>query len=136
MARREGEGRVESNGTGSACLGFERTMWAAADKLRGSMDAAEYKHVVLGLVFLKYISDAFQEHHAPLVSNYPDEAEDKDSCSAEGVFWVPKEPHYWEDRHVTPLAGLAVEVWGQRIQIAVRIRTTVLFMLNESNNEL
>jgi type I restriction enzyme M protein len=58
------------------------------------MDAAEYKHVVLGLVFLKYISDAFQEHHATLVKSYPDEAEDKDSYSAEGVFWVPKEARW------------------------------------------
>ena len=44
-----------------ASLGFEQTLWQAADKLRGHMDAAEYKHVVLGLIFLKYISDAFQE---------------------------------------------------------------------------
>ena len=94
MARRKGGQASESNGNGGANLGFERTMWAAADKLRGSMDAAEYKHVVLGLVFLKYISDAFQEHHATLAKSYPDEAEDKDSYSAEGVFWVPKEARW------------------------------------------
>ncbi len=94
MARRKELQGVESNGNGGANLGFERTLWAAADKLRGSMDAAEYKHVVLGLVFLKYISDAFQEHHATLVKSYPDEAEDKDSYSAEGVFWVPKEARW------------------------------------------
>jgi len=46
-----------------ANLGFEEKLWQAADKLRGHMDAAEYKHVVLGLVFLKYISDAFEEHY-------------------------------------------------------------------------
>ena len=49
-----------------AVLGFEETLWRAADKLRGHMDAAEYKHVVLGLIFLKYISDAFQEHYNKL----------------------------------------------------------------------
>jgi type I restriction enzyme M protein len=51
------------NGNGTA-LGFEATLWATADKLRGNLDAAEYKHVVLGLIFLKYISDAFEERHA------------------------------------------------------------------------
>ncbi len=49
-----------------AILGFEATLWQAADKLRNNMDAAEYKHVVLGLVFLKYISDAFEERHRAL----------------------------------------------------------------------
>jgi type I restriction enzyme M protein len=57
-----------SNGNG-ANLGFEEKLWAAADKLRGHMDAAEYKHVVLGLVFLKYISDAFQELHDSLAAD-------------------------------------------------------------------
>ncbi len=51
----------------SANLGFEAKLWLAADKLRSNMDAAEYKHVVLGLIFLKYISDSFEEHHAKLV---------------------------------------------------------------------
>ena len=59
MARK----RAEATKSG-ATLGFEATLWAAADKLRGHMDAAEYKHVVLGLIFLKYISDAFEELHA------------------------------------------------------------------------
>jgi hypothetical protein len=54
-----------SNG---ANLGFEATLWAAADKMRNNMDAAEYKHVVLGLIFLKYISDAFDEKHAALAA--------------------------------------------------------------------
>ncbi len=47
-------------------LGFEATLWSAADQLRGAMDASEYKHPVLGLIFLKYISDAFEEKHAQL----------------------------------------------------------------------
>jgi type I restriction-modification system DNA methylase subunit len=61
-----GRGRPKKkNGANSgANLGFEAKMWLAADELRGQVDAAEYKHVVLGLVFLKYISDAFEEHHS------------------------------------------------------------------------
>ena len=59
--------RVAERGTapapGGATIDFERQLWAMADGLRGHMDAAEYKHVVLGLIFLKYISDAFAERH-------------------------------------------------------------------------
>jgi type I restriction enzyme M protein len=55
-----------SSSNSSASLGFEAKLWSAADKLRNNMDAAEYKHVVLGLIFLKYISDTFEEHHAKL----------------------------------------------------------------------
>lgn len=60
-----GEGMAKKTG---ANLGFEEKMWSAADKLRGTMDAAEYKHVVLGLIFLKYISDAFLEKHEELTN--------------------------------------------------------------------
>src|SRR5436853_5937455 len=56
------------NNNSSANIGFEAKLWLAADKLRSNMDAAEYKHVVLGLIFLKYISDSFEEHHAKLVA--------------------------------------------------------------------
>lgn len=73
-----------------ANLGFEEKLWAAADKLRGRIDAAEYKHVVLGLVFLKYISDAFQELHDQLSANKHSDAEDRDEYLAENVFWVPQ----------------------------------------------
>jgi type I restriction enzyme M protein len=59
----------EAKGASGANLGFEEKMWKAADKLRNNMDAAEYKHVVLGLVFLKYISDAFKEVHEELVND-------------------------------------------------------------------
>jgi|GEM_PF-2043639 len=77
----------------AAKLGFEQTLWAAADKLRGHMDAAEYKHVVLGLIFLKYISDAFEEKHAQLQAETGQGAgpEDKDEYLADNIFWVPKE---------------------------------------------
>jgi type I restriction enzyme M protein len=83
------------NGNGTANLGFEAKLWLAADKLRNNMDAAEYKHVVLGLIFLKYISDTFEEHRAKLVAGKGEYAganpEDKDEYKAENVFWVPKE---------------------------------------------
>ncbi len=81
--------RKASNGNG-ANLGFEEKLWAAADKLRGHMDAAEYKHVVLGLVFLKYISDAFQELHDQLAAGKDSDPEDRDEYLAENVFWVPR----------------------------------------------
>ena len=82
----------------TAHLGFEAKLWLAADKLRNNMDAAEYKHVVLGLIFLKYISDTFEEHHAKLVAGKGDYAganpEDQDEYKAENVFWVPKEARW------------------------------------------
>src|SRR5215216_7526542 len=92
--------RSRSNGTKdtSANLGFEAKLWLAADKLRNNMDAAEYKHVVLGLIFLKYISDTFEEHRAKLVSGKGDYAganpEDPDEYKAENVFWVPAEARW------------------------------------------
>ncbi|MHB8290367.1 MAG: type I restriction-modification system subunit M N-terminal domain-containing protein, partial [Acidimicrobiales bacterium] len=86
-------------------LGFEDTLWKAADKLRGSMDASEYKHVVLGLVFLKYIDDAFTERRSKLAADLVAEGitgdhaadllESRDEYTAEGVFWVPQEAR-WE----------------------------------------
>ena len=79
----------------SATIGFEAKLWLAADKLRNNMDAAEYKHVVLGLIFLKYISDTFEEHRAKLVAGKGTyegaNPEDQDEYKAENVFWVPKE---------------------------------------------
>ena len=82
----------------SATIGFEAKLWLAADKLRNNMDAAEYKHVVLGLIFLKYISDTFEEHHAKLLAGDGDFAganpEDQDEYKAENVFWVPKEARW------------------------------------------
>jgi type I restriction enzyme M protein len=77
-----------------ANLGFEQKLWAAADKLRGHMDAAEYKHVVLGLIFLKYISDAFQERYEALKADKLADPEDRDEYTAENVFWVPKEARW------------------------------------------
>ena len=81
----------------SAPLGHEAELWKMADTLRGSMDAAEYKHVVLGLIFLKYISDAFEEHHAQLLADTANHAnpEDQDEYRAHNIFWVPPEAR-WE----------------------------------------
>ena len=80
-----------------ASLGFEEKLWQAADKLRGHMDAAEYKHVVLRLVFLKYISDAFEEHRQKLVAAAGADPEDRDEYAADNVFWVPKEARWQGD---------------------------------------
>ena len=73
-------------------LELEKTLWQAADKLRNNMDAAEYKHVVLGLIFLKYISDAFDELYEQLKATEKEtgaDPEDKDEYTAERVFYVP-----------------------------------------------
>ena len=73
-----------------ANLGFENALWRAADAMRSNMDAAEYKHVVLGLIFLKYISDAFQERFEKLKKEPHADPEDRDEYTAENIFWVPK----------------------------------------------
>ena len=75
---------------------YEAELWAAADKLRNNLDASEYKHVLLGLIFLKYISDAFEEKHAALEAEEDSGAdpEDPDEYRAENVFWVPKEARW------------------------------------------
>src|SRR3979490_3292915 len=78
---------------------FRATLWAAADKLRGNMDAAEYKHVALGLIFLKYISDRFEERRAQAFAVNPLElakefAEDRDWYTSESVFWVPEKARW------------------------------------------
>jgi type I restriction enzyme M protein len=77
-----------------ANLGFEQKLWAAADKMRGHMDAAEYKHVALGLIFLKYISDAFEERRQTLLKEQGADPEDRDEYAAENVFWVPQQARW------------------------------------------
>ncbi|WP_186401422.1 type I restriction-modification system subunit M [Sphingopyxis sp. P1IMeth2] len=93
--------RIEPENASSS-RSFEAPLWAAADKLRGNMDAAEYKHVALGLIFLKYISDRFNERRNEIASDetIPDVLrdellEEKDSYTAESVFWVPEHAR-WE----------------------------------------
>ena len=82
--------------TQGATTGHEAELWRMADALRGSMDAAEYKHVVLGLIFLKYISDAFEEMHARLEGEQHEGAdpEDPDEYRAKNIFWVPLEARW------------------------------------------
>jgi type I restriction enzyme M protein len=83
----------QHNKSNSASIGFEETLWAAADKMRNNMDPAEYKHVVLGLIFLKYISDSFEETATKIKADpdyYEGQEEDKDAYLAENVFWVPQ----------------------------------------------
>ena len=87
---------MNTNGTSASNRDFAGKLWQTADALRNNMDAAEYKHVVLGLLFLKYISDAFEAKHAELVSQTADGAdpEDPDEYRAVNIFWVPKEARW------------------------------------------
>ena len=79
----------------SASLGFQDKLWLAADVLRNNLDPAEYKHVVLGLIFLKYISDAFEERQAALIAaGDEDLLEDRDEYIAENIFWVPPQARW------------------------------------------
>jgi hypothetical protein len=82
----------------SATTGLETKLWASADMLRNNMDAAEYKHIVLGLIFLKYISDAFEAKHAELAAAAARaegaDPEDPDEYKAASIFWVPREARW------------------------------------------
>ena len=77
----------------TASIGFEQQIWQAADILRGNMDAGEYKHVVLGLIFLKYISDKFEARYQELLAD-DDDVEDKDAYAEVNVFFVPTEARW------------------------------------------
>ncbi|OJV36923.1 MAG: N-6 DNA methylase [Bacteroidales bacterium 36-12] len=95
-------------------LELEKTLWAAADKLRNNMDAAEYKHVVLGLIFLKYISDAFDELYNHLENTKHEtgaDPEDKDEYTAERVFYVPPQARWkWlQGRAKLPTIGKDID---------------------------
>jgi len=104
----------------AANLGFEAKLWAAADALRNNMDAAEYKHVVLGLIFLKYISDAFEAKHAELDADRKSGAdpEDPDEYRAASIFWVPKEARWshLKSRAPQPTIGTLVDDAMQAIE--------------------
>jgi type I restriction enzyme M protein len=102
----------KDNGS-SANLGFEAKLWAAADALRNNMDAAEYKHVVLGLIFLKYISDAFEAKHVELDGQRKQGAdpEDPDEYRAVNIFWVPPEARwtYLKSQAPQPTIGQLID---------------------------
>src|SRR3989475_10396419 len=98
MARKESKSQAKAAKTANgASVGYEAELWQMADALRGGMDAAEYKHVVLGLLFLKYISDAFEEQHAKLLAEkkHGADAEDPDEYRAHNIFWVPPEARWF-----------------------------------------
>ena len=106
------ERRPAKTATYDATTGYEADLWRMADALRGSMDAAEYKHVVLGLIFLKYISDAFEERHAAVLAEWGEEAaEDRDEYVAENIFWVPPEARWTHLQSAArqPAIGRAVD---------------------------
>lgn len=111
--------KASGNGTD---LGFEATLWQAADKLRNNLDAAEYKHVVLGLIFLKYISDKFEAHRQKLIEGEGEYAgadpEAKDEYMAENVFWVPREARwaYLQSQAPQPTIGKTVDEAMQAIE--------------------
>lgn len=90
---------------------LEKTLWLAADKLRKNMDAAEYKHIVLGLIFLKYISDAFEELYKALSNDKLADAEDADEYRAKNVFYVPPQARwsYLLSKAKDPLIGKMVD---------------------------
>lgn len=94
-----------------ANLGFEKEIFAAADKLRGNIDAAEYKNVVLGLIFLKYISDSFESKYKSLLEEGEEYAEDRDEYLAENIFFVPKEArwNFIASQSMTQEIGLLID---------------------------
>ena len=112
MAKKRALADGKPNGT-AANLGFEAKLWLTADKLRNNMDAAEYKHVVLGLIFLKYISDAFEERHQKLLAEVGEGAdpEDPDEYRADNVFWVPAEARWQtlQDHAKQPTIGKLID---------------------------
>ena len=107
------KGKTDPKPETGANLGFEAKLWQMADGLRNNMDAAEYKHVVLGLIFLKYISDAFEAKHAELETQRKKGAdpEDPDEYKAASIFWVPKEARwsYLKAKAPQPTIGTLVD---------------------------
>ncbi len=101
----------ETQANGSTKLGFEEKLWQAADKLRGHLDAAEYKHVVLGLIFLKYISDAFIEIYDKLSQDEYADPEDRDEYKAENIFYVPQAARWlhFQSSAKNPLIGKLID---------------------------
>lgn len=90
---------------------FKENLWKACDKLRNNMDPAEYKYVVLGLVFLKYISDSFEKKYQELVAEGEGFEEERDEYTAENIFWVPQEARWSEIVKVakTPEIGIKID---------------------------
>lgn len=102
---------AKAKNNNGANLGFEEKLWSAADKMRGHMDPSEYKHVALGLIFLKYISDAFQERYEQLQQEEYADPEDRDEYTGENVFWVPLEArwHQLQANAKQPTVGVLID---------------------------
>lgn len=107
--------KKNENKENTAIIGFEEHLWTAADKLRGNMDASEYKNIILGLIFLKYVSDKFEERHSELVGEGEGFEEDKDEYTSENIFWVPVEARW---SRITEASG--TESIGMAIDKAMR----------------
>ena len=99
-------------------IGFEEVIWRAADKLRGNLSASEYEGVVLGLIFLKYISDKFEEKYNELEDDEYADVEDRDEYEAEGIFFVPQEARWDVIRQAsrTPEIGIIIDRALQAIE--------------------
>jgi len=99
--------------TSSAKLGFEEELWKSADSLRKNMDASEYKHIVLGLLFLKYVSDSFEERHQQLLQekSLGADPEDKDEYLGHNVFWISKNSRWGkiQDAAKKPTIGQIID---------------------------
>jgi type I restriction enzyme M protein len=110
MPRKPSKSKTKKNSNG-ANLGFEEKLWKAACKMWGHMDPSEYKHVALGLIFLKYISDAFEERRKALQSEKGADPEDRDEYTAENVFWVPKNARWskLQDNAKQPTIGKLID---------------------------
>ena len=104
--------------TSTTNVGFESQLWDAADKLRSNMDAAEYKHVVLGLIFLKYVSDSFTEKYEALKAEGYGDEEDRDEYLADNVFWVPQEARwsYIKSYATSPEIGKVIDNAMEQIE--------------------
>src|SRR6218665_4201773 len=94
--RKRGKSTMAQNDTNKkgSNLRFDAEMFKAADKLRGNMEPSDYKHVALGLIFLKYISDSFEARRQSLLADNPQDVEDRDAYLADNVFWVPKDARW------------------------------------------
>ena len=106
--------------TNDATLGFEARLWAAADKLRGNMEPSDYKHVALGLIFLKHISDAFEAKRAELLEEELADPEDPEEYLAENVFWVPREARWPRLQARAKLPMIGKDVDGAMLAIEAR----------------
>lgn len=115
----------------STTLGYEDKLWQAADKLRGSMDAGEYKHVVLGLIFLKYVSDAFDTKYLELKEDKYADEEDQDEYTSENIFWVPKEARweYIKQYANSPEIGKVIDIAMEEIE---KSNTSLKGVLNKN----